>query len=88
MKRRAFRTDWETSQFANLNTAANIGISILVTPVPDPYCARCSSLVDEFSRQRKVLEDVNEALGHMLNIDSKQRPSAKSLKSKWGSWER
>lgn len=84
MRRKAFRSDWETSRFADSNTETSI--SIPVTRDPDPNCDRCSRVFQEFMQQ-EALEDLNQTLKSMFDIDSKKRPSAKTLKSKWESWE-
>ena len=85
MRTRAFPSDWHTLVHADSNTPMNI--SIPVAGEPDLSCSHCRHIFEDFSRQRDVMEDINQTLMSMLDNDSSNRPSARSLKLKWGSWE-
>ena len=86
MRKKAFRGDWEISDWVAGSTEPNI--SIPPYRIPDGSCARCSHLVAELSLKLNDLEDINETLRALLNIDARKRPSARELKIKWEMWER
>ena len=85
MRKKAFRGDWEISDWVAGSTDPNISIPAYRSP--DGSCARCSHLYAEVLSKPNDLEDINETLRALLNIDPKNRPSARDLRITWEMWE-
>jgi len=86
MRRKAFRGDWEISDW--LTGSAEPNISIPSYRSPDGRCARCSNLHGELSLKPNDLEDINVILRALLSIDTSIRPAARDLKLTLQLWER